>query len=202
MVENKFIKVDRESFPYVFVKDVDISLKTHEKGLAQVDWPIPDTQYTKFFLTPKQTLLQISDMPPITFWYPTPSTLEITSHISLHLTVFCSRAKQESPPPYDIDLFVTLRKGMRTGSKSIHWDYGQSNVEEWPTNTVLEPNETLVLEIAGRDTQGIGKILPQAPPDDRDPRVFDGLNPLELGKEDSWLLLPSFRLGKRAPVIV
>ncbi|KAK9651714.1 hypothetical protein V6Z96_004878 [Aspergillus fumigatus] len=62
MVENKFIKVDRESFPYVFVKDVDISLKTHEKGLAQVDWPIPDTQYTKFFLTPKQTLLQISDM--------------------------------------------------------------------------------------------------------------------------------------------
>lgn len=75
-------------------------------------------------------------------------------------------------------------------------------MEEWPTNTVLEPNETLVLEIAGRDTQGIGKILPQAPPDDRDPRVFDGLNPLELGKEDSWLLLPSFRLGKRAPVIV
>ncbi|KAF4272863.1 hypothetical protein CNMCM8812_008356 [Aspergillus fumigatus] len=62
--------------------------------------------------------------------------------------------------------------------------------------------DTLVLEIAGRDTQGIGKILPQAPPDDRDPRVFDGLNPLELGKEDSWLLLPSFRLGKRAPVIV
>ncbi|KAH2067049.1 hypothetical protein KXX03_000943 [Aspergillus fumigatus] len=77
-----------------------------------------------------------------------------------------------------------------------------ADVEEWPTNTVLEPNETLVLEIAGRDTQGIGKILPQAPPDDRDPRVFDGLNPLELGKEDSWLLLPSFRLGKRAPVIV
>ncbi|EDP47723.1 conserved hypothetical protein [Aspergillus fumigatus A1163] len=66
MVENKFIKVDRESFPYVFVKDVDISLKTHEKGLAQVDWPIPDTQYTKFFLTPKQTLLQISDILPRT----------------------------------------------------------------------------------------------------------------------------------------
>ncbi|KAF4278525.1 hypothetical protein KXW98_007169 [Aspergillus fumigatus] len=192
MVENKFIKVDRESFPYVFVKDVDISLKTHEKGLAQVDWPIPDTQYTKFFLTPKQTLLQISDMicrPPITFWYPTPSTLEITSHISLHLTVFCSRAKQESPPPYDIDLFVTLRKGMRTGSKSIHWDYGQSSSDHEGMATC-------------RDTQGIGKILPQAPPDDRDPRVFDGLNPLELGKEDSWLLLPSFRLGKRAPVIV
>ncbi|EAW15550.1 uncharacterized protein NFIA_048880 [Aspergillus fischeri NRRL 181] len=29
---------------------------------AEVDWPIPDAQYTKFFLTPKQTLSQTPDM--------------------------------------------------------------------------------------------------------------------------------------------
>ncbi|KAK9559266.1 hypothetical protein V6000_006393 [Aspergillus fumigatus] len=180
MVENKFIKVDRESFPYVFVKDVDISLKTHEKGLAQVDWPIPDTQYTKFFLTPKQTLLQISDM----------SDLQAAHHF---LVSDALNTGDHQPHIVTSHRFLLPSKA-RVASAA--------DVEEWPTNTVLEPNETLVLEIAGRDTQGIGKILPQAPPDDRDPRVFDGLNPLELGKEDSWLLLPSFRLGKRAPVIV
>ncbi|KAF7173646.1 hypothetical protein CNMCM5623_005884 [Aspergillus felis] len=216
---------------------------------AEVDWPIPDTQYTKFFLTPKQTLSQTPDMSvgtytydalngtPITFRYQTPSTLEITGHIVLRLTVSCSRAKQDSPPPSDIDLFVTLRK-LNADGKEVYYtgtmgdpvpivkgwlrvslrkvndnhpfhreylpyrDYAsvdvqpvkegekyQADVEVWPTNTVLEPNETLVLEIAGHDTQGVGKFSHEHP-DDRDPRVFDGLNHVEVGKEASWLLLP------------
>ncbi|KAE8307053.1 Alpha/Beta hydrolase protein [Aspergillus transmontanensis] len=216
---------------------------------AEVDWPIPHTQYTKFFLTPKQTLSQTPDMSvgtcsydalngtPITFRYQTPSALEITGHILLRITVSCSRARQDAPSPSDIDLFITLRK-LNADGKEVHYtgtmgdpvpivkgwlrvslrrvndkhpfhreylpyrDYTsvdvqpvkegkkyQADVEVWPTNTVLEPNETLVLEIAGHDTQGVGKFSHEHP-DDRDPRVFDGLNHVEVGKEASWLLLP------------
>jgi hypothetical protein len=63
------------------------------------------------------------------------------------------------------------------------------DVEVWPTNVVLEQNETLVLEIAGRDTQGVGKFSHEHP-SDRDPKVFGGLNSLEVGSEQSWLALP------------
>ncbi|KAJ6023563.1 hypothetical protein N7460_013958 [Penicillium canescens] len=63
------------------------------------------------------------------------------------------------------------------------------DVEVWPTNVVLEQNETLVLEIAGRDTQGVGKFSHEHP-SDRDPKVFGGLNSLEVGNEQSWLTLP------------
>ena len=31
-------------------------------------------------------------------------------------------------------------------------------MEVWTNNTVLEAHETLVLEIAGCDTQGVGKV--------------------------------------------
>ncbi|KAB8231102.1 Alpha/Beta hydrolase protein [Aspergillus alliaceus] len=229
------------------VDDLERELKFPSR--AEVDWPIPDTQYTKFFLTSKQTLSHTPDMSvgtctydalngtPITFRYQTPSTLEITGHILLRLTVSCSRERQDAPLLPDIDLFITLRK-LNADGKEVHYtrtmgdpvpivkgwlrvslckvndkhpfhreylpyrDYAsgdvqpvkegekyQADVEVWPTNTVLEPNETLVLEIAGHDTQVVGKFLHEHP-DDRDPRVFDGLNHVEVGKEASWLLLP------------
>lgn len=63
------------------------------------------------------------------------------------------------------------------------------DVEVWPTNVVLEPEETLVLEIAGHDTQGVGKFSHEHP-DDRDPKTFDGKNIITVGGEASWLTLP------------
>ncbi|KAJ1709717.1 Alpha/Beta hydrolase protein [Aspergillus flavus] len=194
---------------------------------AEVDWPIPDTQYTKFFLTTKQTLSREPDPSidtctyealtetPITFLYKTSSSLEITGHILARLTVSCSRESPNSSPPTDIDLFVTLRKLNADGKEVFYtgtmgdpvpivkgWlrvslrkvntehpfhrhylhyrDYTsadvqpvkeneryQVDVEVWPTNTVLDPNETLVLEIAGHDTQSVGKFSHEHP-DNRD----------------------------------
>lgn len=63
------------------------------------------------------------------------------------------------------------------------------DVEIWPTNVVLEPQEALVLEVAGHDTQGVGSFSHEQD-DDRDPKVFDGKNTLHVGGETSWLTLP------------
>jgi predicted acyl esterase len=63
------------------------------------------------------------------------------------------------------------------------------DVEVWPTNVVLEEGETLVLEVAGHDTQGVGNFS-HGHVDDRRPEVLGGQNNLHVGGEDSWLLLP------------
>lgn len=216
---------------------------------AEADWPIPDTQYTKFFLMANQTLSQTPapttgtctydplNGKPLTFRYQTPSTLEITGHILAHITVSCSRKTPDAPVPSEIDLFVTLRKLNAEGkevfytgtmgdpvpvvkgwlrvslhqvnaSHPSHHDYlpyreyasgdvqpvkenekYAVDVEVWPTNTVLEPNESLVLDIAGHDTQGVGKFSHEHL-EDRDPSGFDGPNNVEVGQESSWLLFP------------
>ncbi|XHG06309.1 hypothetical protein AWENTII_009514 [Aspergillus wentii] len=49
-------------------------------------------------------------------------------------------------------------------------------------------NEKLVLEIAGHDTQGVGKFSHEHP-EDRDPKIFDGLNTVDVGQEACWPLL-------------
>jgi hypothetical protein len=63
------------------------------------------------------------------------------------------------------------------------------DVEMWPTNTVLDSGESLILEIAGHDTQGVGLFSHQHP-EDRAPSKFSGLNHVEVGKDNSWILLP------------
>ncbi|KAH8430247.1 uncharacterized protein LDX57_007916 [Aspergillus melleus] len=216
---------------------------------AEADWPIPDTQYTKFYLTPESTLWPVPSSTtatrsydamngePITFQYKTPTPLEITGHIVAHLTVSASRKEANAPAPSDIDVFVTIRKLDAHGREifytgtmgdpvpvvkgwlraslrkvntesSFHRPYlpyrdyfstdvlpvvenekYELDVEVWPTNTFLEPNESLVLEIAGHDTQGVGKFSHEHP-DDRASQIFDGINNVEVGKEASWLLLP------------
>ncbi|KAI9034801.1 Alpha/Beta hydrolase protein [Aspergillus affinis] len=213
------------------------------------NWPIPDTRYTKFFLTPDRMLSQQPSLvidtctydalndEPITFAYRTESVLEITGHIVAHLTVSCSRLSAEATVPTEVDLFVTLRKlnangeevfytgtmgdpvpvvkgWLRTSLRKINTthpfhqdilpyrDYFGSDVqpvyegekykvdvEVWPTSTVLEPGETLVLEIAGHDTQGVGKFSHEHPKD-RDPKALAGLNHIEVGQEQSWIVLP------------
>ncbi|KAF7552183.1 hypothetical protein G7Z17_g4507 [Cylindrodendrum hubeiense] len=215
----------------------------------ETDWPIPDTQYTKFFLTddrklatePATTLSHVAydalKGDPITFNYTTSSQVEITGHIVAHLTVSASRKLPKGPAPSDIDLFVTLRKLDHNGkevfytgtmgdpvplvkgwlraslrkvdtSNPLHRDFlphrnyfstevqpveenqkYELDVEIWPTNVVLEPEETLVLEIAGHDTQGVGKFSHEHP-DDRKQEVFDGQNTIYVGGQSSWLILP------------
>lgn len=63
------------------------------------------------------------------------------------------------------------------------------DIEVWPTNVVLEEGETLVFEVAGHDTQGVGSFS-HAHPKDRPLHVLDGLNVVYVGGELSWLLLP------------
>lgn len=47
----------------------------------------------------------------------------------------------------------------------------------------------LVFEVAGHDTQGVGKFS-HDDHEDWKPEVFDGLNYVHVGSEDVWLLLP------------
>jgi predicted acyl esterase len=63
------------------------------------------------------------------------------------------------------------------------------DVEIWPTNTVLEPDEFLVLEIAGHDTQGVGNFSHEHP-EDRKPEIFDGINTVHVCGESSYIILP------------
>ncbi|KAK7222952.1 hypothetical protein V2G26_010955 [Clonostachys chloroleuca] len=215
----------------------------------EADWPLPGTKYTKFYLTPENTLSKTPSSStrtieyealtgaPIQFHYQSSSSLEITGHIVAHLTVSSFRKSPNTSPPSEIDLFVTLRKinvkgeeVFYTGTMGdpvpvvkgwqrvslrkvdvnniLHKDYlphrnyystevqpveeGQKyevDVEIWPTNVVLEPKETLVLEVAGHDTQGVGKFSHEHP-DDRNPKGLDGINIITVGGEASWLTLP------------
>ncbi|GLA15538.1 hypothetical protein AnigIFM62618_002081 [Aspergillus niger] len=217
-------------------KDCDPRNELDQPGRAEADWPIPDTQYTKFFLTPKRTLSTIPaettgtcsydalQGDPIQFHYKTSSSLEITGHIIAHLTISASRLTPSDAPPSDIDIFVTLRKLDKDGNEVFHtgtvgdpvpvvkgWlrvshrkvdetdplhrhylpyrSYSRADVlpvvennkypvdvEMWPTNTVLEAGESLVLEIAGHDTQGVGLFSHQHP-EDRAPSTPFNISP-------------------------
>ncbi|KAE9574240.1 hypothetical protein CGMCC3_g9671 [Colletotrichum fructicola] len=218
--------------------------KRHEN-----DWPLPGTQYQRFFLAadeklaihPSETTTSVSydamNGDPISFRYKTPAPLEITGHIVTHLTVSASRKTARDSPPTDIDLFVTLRKinvngqevfytgtmgdpvpivkgWLRVSQRLVdtshhfhrdfmpHRNYHSTDVqpvkenekyavdvEVWPTNVVLEPGETLVLEIAGHDTQGVGSFS-HGHAKDRDEKTFTGINTVHTGGDNSWLLLP------------
>ncbi|KAH7134858.1 Alpha/Beta hydrolase protein [Dendryphion nanum] len=97
---------------------------------GEVDWPIPDTRYTKFFLTrerkletnprkEKETLTYDAlNGDPISFRYTTPKTLEITGHILAHISI--SLSSKDGQKPTDIDIFVTLRKIAKDGSEVFY----------------------------------------------------------------------------------
>lgn len=63
------------------------------------------------------------------------------------------------------------------------------DVEVWPTNVVLEPGQSLLFEVAGHDTQGVGKFSHEHA-EDRKPEVFDGINTIHVSGEDSYITLP------------
>lgn len=63
------------------------------------------------------------------------------------------------------------------------------DVEVWPTNVILEAGESLVFEVAGHDTQGVGNFSHDHA-EDRPAGVFDGLNKIYVGGESAFLLLP------------
>ena len=41
MVENKYLEIDKENFQYVFIKNIDIPLKTYETGLLRANVFLP-----------------------------------------------------------------------------------------------------------------------------------------------------------------
>lgn len=41
MAENKYLTIDKDSFPYVFIRNIDILLKTYEKGLLRANVFLP-----------------------------------------------------------------------------------------------------------------------------------------------------------------
>jgi predicted acyl esterase len=69
------------------------------------------------------------------------------------------------------------------------------DVEVWPTNTILQPGDKLVLEISSGDTQGAG-LFEHNSKEDRDETTFKGLNHIHFGeKYDNWLLMPVISQG-------
>lgn len=224
----------------------------------ETEWPLPDTKYTRFHLTPNQSL---STSPPsqtaeqqisyqalgdlkqqhlIQFASkPFEEETEFTGHIVAHLNVSASADTSDSKTsPSDIDLFLTLRhldaagkeifytgtvgdpvpvtKGWlrvslrKTEEKSPRhheWHPHRAylskdhapivpgtvypvDVEIWPTNVVLSPGDTLVLEISSGDTQGAGLFEHNAE-EDRPVAKFAGLNSIHFGgTHENWLLMP------------
>ncbi|KAH7072034.1 Alpha/Beta hydrolase protein [Paraphoma chrysanthemicola] len=98
---------------------------------AEADWPIPDTKYTKYFLSAEKTLSEFPSDKKATisydalnddvvqFRFNTPKSLEITGHIVAHLVVSASSGK-DGQLPTDIDLFITLRKLAKDGSEVFY----------------------------------------------------------------------------------
>ena len=41
MAENKFIRIDKDSFPYVYMQHVDIPLKSSDKGFLRCNVYLP-----------------------------------------------------------------------------------------------------------------------------------------------------------------
>ncbi|KAI1858296.1 uncharacterized protein JN550_012827 [Neoarthrinium moseri] len=94
------------------------------------EWPLPNTQYTKYYLSASNTLSldppNVTDTPIKRLSYEAPSTpedpkliqfctapfdseLEITGHIVAHLNVSATSSLEYATAPKDIDLFLTLR---------------------------------------------------------------------------------------------
>jgi hypothetical protein len=68
------------------------------------------------------------------------------------------------------------------------------DVEIWPTNVILEPGQSLVFEVAGHDTQGVGNFSHEHP-QDRQIEVFDGINNIHVGGDRSYVTLPIIPLA-------
>ncbi|KAH8664055.1 X-Pro dipeptidyl-peptidase C-terminal non-catalytic domain-containing protein [Xylariales sp. PMI_506] len=110
--------------------------KTYPKREEEA-WPIPRTQYTKYYLTPEQSL--VTDKPTATepkqvsykalgnldspqlVQFTTPAfdkETEFTGHITAHLNV--SLSPEDDAGDKDIDLFVTLRH-LDAAGKEIYY---------------------------------------------------------------------------------
>jgi predicted acyl esterase len=111
--------------------------KVYERR-TENEWPIARTRYTKFFLSPSQTLSQVQpittrpqklsyealgtlDNPKLLQFTTTPfeEEVEITGHIVAHLNVSLS-PHATGATPSDIDLFLTLRYISPEG-KEVHY---------------------------------------------------------------------------------
>ncbi|KAH7134967.1 X-Pro dipeptidyl-peptidase protein [Dendryphion nanum] len=116
----------------IVLRKSDVGFNDAEKEKAykrrtENEWPIARTEYTKFYLTPTQSLIS-DELPPgrpqklsykalgtlensQLLQFTTPpfeEETEITGHIVAHLNVSLSPTSS-GPTPSDIDLFLTLR---------------------------------------------------------------------------------------------
>ncbi|KAF5987859.1 acyl esterase [Fusarium coicis] len=131
---NSFLRDDKDGWKSGKQPRVRLTLRKGEAGVDdperergfpsrdEADWPLPGTNYTRFYLTSDNSLstkpsTSISTInydalngEPVRFGYKTPSALEITGHIVAHSTVAATRRSADTAPPSDIDLFITLRK--------------------------------------------------------------------------------------------
>ncbi|KAF2446287.1 hypothetical protein P171DRAFT_385100 [Karstenula rhodostoma CBS 690.94] len=111
--------------------------KVYERR-TETEWPIARTRYTKFYLTPEQSLSQVQLMvtrpqklsyealgsleSPKLLQFTTPEfehETEITGHIVAHLNVSMSPLASGATPS-DIDLFLTMRYISPSG-KEVHY---------------------------------------------------------------------------------
>ena len=101
--------------------------KTYPRRFEE-DWPIPRTVYTKYCLMPDKSLTEaptaIQRATTVTYeasgtldnqrfvWFksaPFEQEVEITGHIVAHLNVSATAIDESSPPPSELDLFLTIR---------------------------------------------------------------------------------------------
>jgi len=67
--------------------------------------------------------------------------------------------------------YLPYRNYLSSGIQSLHIGKEYSvDVEVWPTNVILEEGETLVMAVAGNDTQSVGRFSHDHP-QDRPPHV-------------------------------
>ncbi|USP81343.1 X-Pro dipeptidyl-peptidase protein [Curvularia clavata] len=94
------------------------------------DWPLPDTRYTKFFLTAENELSETAkdvkrvfsydalSGEPLQFRYTADTTVELTGDVLANLSVSIDR--KDENVPRDMDLFLALRKLAKDGSEVFY----------------------------------------------------------------------------------
>ncbi|OCL12710.1 alpha/beta-hydrolase [Glonium stellatum] len=113
----------------VVLREGDVGFNDAEKEKAyprreEASWPLPDTQYEKYYLLPDKSFtssespesLQMKSIVRFTT-APFSTRTEFTGYVTAHLNV---RIPPQDPAPSDIDLFLTIRHISPTGNEVFY----------------------------------------------------------------------------------